>query len=210
VSVTGVRQDRALIEIGAVARELGIAPGTLRTWERRYRLVVPQRGPSGHRLYDRDQVELLRRIQTQIRRGARAGAAHNAAFVTVPLASTRVELPPTAEAPRLARRAIDALENGNWSARFGFMLRLVVGELVSNAVVHGRPREPIVVDVDLFERHAEVRVHNTGRPLSLKSLRERRSRPGWGLQIVDVVAQGWTIDSGPFETTVTVRLALED
>jgi DNA-binding transcriptional MerR regulator len=43
--------------IGAVARMLGIPPATLRTWEERYGLPVPERSPGGHRLYSRDQTE---------------------------------------------------------------------------------------------------------------------------------------------------------
>src|SRR6476469_2538626 len=61
-----------LQEIGAVARELGVAPSTLRTWERRYRLVVPHRGDHGQRLYDSDQVLPLHRVLAQLRRGARS------------------------------------------------------------------------------------------------------------------------------------------
>lgn len=210
MALTGSEQARELAEIGVVARELGVAPSTLRTWERRYSLVVPRRGPNGQRLYDTDQIELLRRIQTQIRRGTRAGAAHFAAFASALVASTHVELPPTIDAPRLARRAVDELDGRHGSGSLGFALRLVVAELVNNAVVHGRPRELIVLDVDLYESHAQVRVHNAGRPLSLKSLRERRTGSGWGLQIVDALGEAWTIDSGPFGTTVTVRLALDD
>ena len=69
----------APLEIGAVARELGVAPSTLRSWERRYRLVVPRRGPNGQRLYDVEQVAVLRQILAQVHRGVRAGAAHVAA-----------------------------------------------------------------------------------------------------------------------------------
>lgn len=210
MTLTDAGPDRPLVDIGTVARELGVAPGTLRTWERRYHLVVPRRAANGQRLYDANQVELLRRIHTQIRRGTRAGAAHSAAFSSVVLASTRVELPPTAEAPRLARRAIDALDDRTGNGKSAFTVRLVVAELVSNAVAHGQPDEPIVLEVDLFETHAQVSVHNAGRPLSLMSLRARRTRPGWGLQIVDALADGWTIESGPSGTTFTVRLVLED
>ena len=199
----------AFFEIGAVARELGVAPSTLRTWERRYRLIVPLRGASGQRLYDADQVRRLRLIQTQIRRGARAGAAHNAASGPVPLRSEHVELEPSADAPRRARQAVDTVAEAAGNGRFSFFLRLVASELVNNAVMHGVAREPISLDVDLFDDWAQVRVRNAGGRFSLRNLRKRRPSTGRGLEIVDALAEAWTIDSGPFGTTVTVRLPLE-
>src|SRR6476469_9017610 len=95
-----------LQEIGAVARELGVAPSTLRTWERRYRLVVPHRGDHGQRLYDSEQIVTLRRVLAQLRRGARARAAHDLAVLPSPLRVDRTRLEPDADAPGLARRAI--------------------------------------------------------------------------------------------------------
>jgi DNA-binding transcriptional MerR regulator len=74
-----------LLGIGAVARELGVAPSTLRTWERRYHLVVPHRGGRGQRLYDPDQVIVLRRILALVRRGTRASAAHDLALIPRPI-----------------------------------------------------------------------------------------------------------------------------
>ena len=94
------------IEIGTVARELGVAPSTLRTWERRYRLVVPQRGAGGQRLYDADQVLALRGILAQVRRGARAGAAHRASLLSTSAGQAQLNLEPDARAPGLARRAV--------------------------------------------------------------------------------------------------------
>ena len=180
MTLTDAGPDRPLVEIGTVARELGVAPGTLRTWERRYHLVVPRRAANGQRLYDTDQVELLRRIHTQIRRGTRAGAAHSAAFSSVVLASTRVELPPTAEAPGLARRAINALDARMGERRSAFTVRLVVAELVSNAVAHGQTDEPIVLEIDLFETHAQVSVAQRGPAPGLMSLRAPRTQPRLG------------------------------
>lgn len=46
-------------KIQAVARLTGIAAETLRTWERRYRIVDPQRTPGGDRLYSDRDVERL-------------------------------------------------------------------------------------------------------------------------------------------------------
>jgi len=48
--------------IGRVSELTGIAPVTLRAWERRYGLPVPRRTASGHRLYSMEEVQLLRRV----------------------------------------------------------------------------------------------------------------------------------------------------
>jgi DNA-binding transcriptional MerR regulator len=42
--------------IGVVARRTNIHPETLRVWERRYRMVVPQRNPTGRRLYSEADI----------------------------------------------------------------------------------------------------------------------------------------------------------
>ncbi len=44
----------------AVIKETGLSPATLRAWERRYGLVNPGRSPGGHRLYSRQDIELLK------------------------------------------------------------------------------------------------------------------------------------------------------
>ena len=200
----------ALLEIGSVAREIGVTPSTLRSWERRYGVVEPHRGNRGERLYDAGQIEVLRRIQTDIRLGARAAAAHEAAAGRPERQSIRVELPPGSEAPRLARLAVDAILASTPEQRFAFFARLVAVELVSNAVLHGRPADPIALEIRLDLQTALLRVHNTGRALSLRQLRTRSGRRGWGLEIVDALASSWTIESGPLGTTVTVCLPATD
>ena len=67
---------RAIYSIGAVARMLGVPPGTLRSWEDRYALVVPERGTGGQRLYSRDQLEQLRFVVVQTGLGVSAADAH--------------------------------------------------------------------------------------------------------------------------------------
>ncbi len=43
-----------------VLKETGIAADTLRAWERRYGLPVPQRTPGGHRLYSQRDIETIK------------------------------------------------------------------------------------------------------------------------------------------------------
>lgn len=67
---------RPIYSISAVARMLGLPAATIRTWEDRYGLVVPERNASGHRLYRRDQLEQLRFVKSCMTGGASAADAH--------------------------------------------------------------------------------------------------------------------------------------
>jgi MerR family transcriptional regulator, light-induced transcriptional regulator len=55
--------------IKAVSKMLGIQPGTLRAWERRYQMIAPVRNDSGHRLYTEEHVEILRWLVSKINQG---------------------------------------------------------------------------------------------------------------------------------------------
>ncbi len=57
------------LPIREVARQTGVNPVTLRAWERRYGLVVPQRTAKGHRLYTQEQIEKIQQILTWLSRG---------------------------------------------------------------------------------------------------------------------------------------------
>lgn len=67
---------RAVYSISAVSQMLGVPVATIRTWEDRYGLVVPDRSAGGHRLYRRDQVEQLRFVRMRMAEGASAADAH--------------------------------------------------------------------------------------------------------------------------------------
>lgn len=70
-------QDRRPIySISAVARMLGVPVATLRTWEDRYALIVPDRNAGGHRLFSRCQVEHLRFVRMRMADGMSAADAH--------------------------------------------------------------------------------------------------------------------------------------
>ncbi|MCE7988703.1 MAG: MerR family transcriptional regulator [Caldilinea sp. CFX5] len=52
--------DTPTFNLKAVVQETGLKPDTLRAWERRYGLPVPQRTDSGHRLYSQKDIQLLK------------------------------------------------------------------------------------------------------------------------------------------------------
>src|SRR5919198_767832 len=69
-------EKSAVYSIGAVARMLGVPPTTIRTWEERYGLIVPQRSSGGQRLFSRQQVEHLRFVKDRLDAGMQPADAH--------------------------------------------------------------------------------------------------------------------------------------
>lgn len=202
----GADRVEDLLGISSVARELGVTPSTLRTWERRYQFVVAHRGEQGQRLYDRGQVDALQRVVAAKRSGCRARVAHERALA---LGSSSQRLTPTSEGPRLARQAVDALLGSDCDQRFRFNLRLVASELVKNAVLYGSESEAVLLELRLLPLGAELRVRNRGGRLRLTSLRARRRGGGRGLEIVDALAAGLAIETGTRGTSVTALLLRE-
>jgi methanogenic corrinoid protein MtbC1 len=72
------------LTIGAVARATGLSADTIRVWQKRYGFPVPQRKPSGHRVYSVADVRRLRRIAEALTRGHRPGQV-------VPLSEPRLD-----------------------------------------------------------------------------------------------------------------------
>jgi anti-sigma regulatory factor (Ser/Thr protein kinase) len=121
---------------------------------------------------------------------------------------TSVALPPVVQSIAASRRAVDALLGGAAAAeQFRFFLRLVVSELVTNAIVHANPKDDIRLDLALYRRHAHVSVTSTGN-ISMTKLRRGRADGGRGLEIVAAVSERWVIDAGPHGTTITARIPL--
>jgi DNA-binding transcriptional MerR regulator len=63
----------ATIPIREISRLTGVNSVTLRAWERRYGLIKPLRTHKGHRLYRREDVELIKTIQVWLARGLAIG-----------------------------------------------------------------------------------------------------------------------------------------
>ncbi|HPF35708.1 MAG TPA: MerR family transcriptional regulator [Candidatus Krumholzibacteria bacterium] len=60
--------------IAAVSRRTGLSQQILRAWERRYGMVVPQRTPTGRRLYTDRDLEVLALLKRLIDAGYRVGS----------------------------------------------------------------------------------------------------------------------------------------
>jgi len=66
---TNMSSNVGKYNIKAVSTMLGIQPGTMRAWERRYNIIAPVRNDSGHRLYTDDQVKKLKWLVGKISAG---------------------------------------------------------------------------------------------------------------------------------------------
>ena len=69
--------DEGWLPIREVARQTGVNAITLRAWERRYGLIVPQRTPKGHRLFSQDHVQRIHTILTWLNRGVPVSQVKN-------------------------------------------------------------------------------------------------------------------------------------
>ena len=65
--------EKKLYAIREVSAMTGVNSVTLRAWQRRYGLVLPQRTPKGHRLYTEADVERIRQILAWLDKGVSIG-----------------------------------------------------------------------------------------------------------------------------------------
>ncbi|MDR4936472.1 MerR family transcriptional regulator [Rossellomorea marisflavi] len=63
------KRQEGKYNIKAVSTILGVQPGTLRAWERRYQIIAPIRNESGHRLYTEQHVSILRWLVQKVDQG---------------------------------------------------------------------------------------------------------------------------------------------
>lgn len=64
--------DAPRIRIGELSRRTGVAPDTLRAWERRYGLLRPERSEGGFRLYQRGDEQRVQAMKALIDSGVSA------------------------------------------------------------------------------------------------------------------------------------------
>jgi anti-sigma regulatory factor (Ser/Thr protein kinase) len=119
-----------------------------------------------------------------------------------------VELENSPEAAAAARTALDRLTGRVPAGRLRD-LRLLVSELVTNAVRHaGLDRsDRIRLLVDVREGDVRVEVHDPGRGFTLRAPRPDPARAsGWGLYLVDELADRWGVDGAGRGTRVWFEL----
>jgi DNA-binding transcriptional MerR regulator len=142
-------RGRALYSISAVGNMVGLPVATLRTWEDRYALVVPDRNESGHRLYSRDQVEQLRFIRTRMAQGLSTADAHR--LLAEQLGAG---LPVTTQASR-GRLLILLVEPDQYAAEYqeyflkteGFEVKMACDEEAARRSLHEDPPSLAVIEL---------------------------------------------------------------
>jgi transposase-like protein/methanogenic corrinoid protein MtbC1 len=102
---TGSRADGPRLQVAAAARRIGVAPSTLRTWDRRYGIGPTDHTPGRHRRYSPGDLARLDLMHRALIMGAAPAdaAAHALAALPAP-----AEPPPVAAAPpRAETRIVD-------------------------------------------------------------------------------------------------------
>jgi anti-sigma regulatory factor (Ser/Thr protein kinase) len=99
-------------------------------------------------------------------------------------------------APAEARRSLRVLDSSVSPDQLADV-RLVVSELVTNAVVHGGLDlgEPISMTVQIAASRIRVEIVDRGRGFTEAPGRPA-NRQGWGLSIVDQLAERWGTERG--------------
>jgi MerR family transcriptional regulator, light-induced transcriptional regulator len=103
-----VQPSGGMLSIGALARATAIPVETLRTWERRYGYPVPERKPSGHRLYPVHSVSRLRRIARALAGGHRASEVVPASDADLRALLETAAAPPARRLQRLGSESLVA------------------------------------------------------------------------------------------------------
>ena len=139
-----------IYSIGAVARIVGVPAGTLRSWEDRYGVVVPERTEGDQRLFTRDHLEQLRFVCQQIGDGLSAADAHRALSERLTAVSA-LEPRHDAAAPRilLVERDPFAAELADYFLRTeGYDVALTREVAVARDTARdGRPVDLVILDL---------------------------------------------------------------
>jgi anti-sigma regulatory factor (Ser/Thr protein kinase) len=98
-------------------------------------------------------------------------------------------------APRAARHALDELDS-HIDPELRDDIRLLVSEVVTNAVIHAQPKTAGDVALDVWASEDVVRVVVSDRGPGFVADNPPRSgeRSGWGLMMVDRLADRWGVE----------------
>lgn len=109
--------------IRKLAERTGVAPTTLRAWERRYGLLKPERTPKGHRLYSDQDVRLVEQVLTLLKQGHAISEVARRVLSEPPAEALPSEPERSADANSIAQDA--GIGAGQWSLYSARMLRAI-------------------------------------------------------------------------------------
>jgi anti-sigma regulatory factor (Ser/Thr protein kinase) len=107
----------------------------------------------------------------------------------------RLSLTATTSAPSEARRAIDELE-GDLGNKLTENVRLLVSELVTNSIRHSGAPEDRPIEFALSASPDVVRIEVVDRGKWRTPTPDRDGTSGWGLYLVDRLADRWGVEHG--------------
>ncbi|WP_344683608.1 MerR family transcriptional regulator [Saccharopolyspora taberi] len=189
----GADDDQPRLTVAAVASRLGVAPATLRTWDRRYGLGPSDHTTGRHRRYGPDDIARLEQMQRALLRGASpAEAARYARSSSVALPqrdpAAPAESADDSEGPMLLSGVLD--DAGAETARADVELRSTDG-----ASARGLRRAALALDswsmhqllIESIESDGVVATwEDTFRP-ALWAITERRQRSGSGVEALQLL-----------------------
>jgi DNA-binding transcriptional MerR regulator len=131
-----VAQSPPGLRIGELSRRTGISTELLRTWERRYGLLMPARSPAGYRLYTEADEDRVRRMQAYQAAGLSAAEAARAAMRTDEPSAGLLAARPAPDGPAAAlTAALDAFDEPAAQAILDRLLTDFTVELVLSRVI---------------------------------------------------------------------------
>lgn len=190
-------RDSPRLTVAAVARRMGIAPATLRTWDRRYGLGPSAHAAGRHRRYGPEDIARLERMQRALLRGASPAEAARYARSSEPsqadqdAAADAAPSGSAAEEPRLVSGVLGASgertdEIGTKANSGGRGLKLTG----AGPLTRGLGRAVLALDSWSIQQLLQESLQGDGvvatwrdvlQPV-LGALRERRQRSGSGVE----------------------------
>ena len=180
------------LSIGTVAARLGVAPGTVRSWGRRYGLLPSVRSAGGHRRYTESDVADLVRMQALVAGGATPAAA--AAAVSSGRSRPEGAVGPAARTSTDGGPPVANRRPGRSSGGPGGRVLAVPG---SSARAQGLARAAGRLDADAIRRILDGLLEADGvvptwedvlRPV-LNAVGARWSRTGEGIDVEHVLSE---------------------
>jgi anti-sigma regulatory factor (Ser/Thr protein kinase) len=107
-----------------------------------------------------------------------------------------MKLPAIPESVPVARHVLDRLD-GSLPAPMLQDLRLLVSEIVTNSIRHGPTEQAVELRVRVDRRMVRVEVEDGGPGFEPPTFAARSElEAGWGLMLVDRLADRWGVSSG--------------
>jgi transposase-like protein len=165
------------LTVAAVARRLGVAPATLRTWDRRYGLGPSEHSAGAHRRYSPDDVARLLTMRRLTLEGVAPGEAARTALVTDrgstgPSEADVLDAYANVELPADPASLVEAAQQGDNAAVRWLLARVYPRDVLEWYVALVRPALGTLAMGPVLERGGDSACHR----LEASAYAELRSR----------------------------------